>query len=149
MVLTTGFGKWSDRLIANTGASSGRRRNMIGLSMLIASVILIAPFVGGVWTLLALVTISLTGIASTTALNFDLLTDLLVNPKDIGRAMGFLVVGGNVFGMMAPIVTGYVIALTGSYNWAFLIAGMLLIAGATITLTMTRRPMAFTQAVAA
>jgi hypothetical protein len=40
----------------------------------------------------------------------------------------------------APIVTGYVIQITGSYNWAFGIAGLLLVAGATILLTMTRTP---------
>jgi ACS family glucarate transporter-like MFS transporter len=41
---------------------------------------------------------------------------------------------------MAPIITGYIIQITGSYNWAFLIAGLLLVSGATIVLTMTRRP---------
>jgi len=56
--------------------------------------------------------------------------------------MAFVVIGGNVFGLMAPIVTGYVIQITGSYTWAFLIAGLLLVSGATIVLTMTRRPIA-------
>ena len=41
---------------------------------------------------------------------------------DVGKAMGFVVVGGNLFGLMAPIVTGYVIEATGSYDAAFLIA---------------------------
>ena len=54
--------------------------------------------------------------------------------------MAFLVVGGNVFGLMAPIVTGYVIDLTGSYDMAFVIAGVLLLIGATSVLTLTRRP---------
>jgi dipeptide/tripeptide permease len=55
--------------------------------------------------------------------------------------MGFLVVGGNAFGLMAPIVTGYVISISGSYDWAFGIAGLLLVCGATATLTLTRKPM--------
>jgi hypothetical protein len=46
-------------------------------------------------------------------LNFALLNDLLPNPKDVGKAMGFLVVGGNAFGLLAPIVTGYVISISG------------------------------------
>ena len=57
-----------------------------------------------------------------------------------GKAMAILIVGGNSFGIAAPIVTGYVIQITGSYNWAFGIAGLLLVAGATILLTMTRTP---------
>jgi dipeptide/tripeptide permease len=51
-----------------------------------------------------------------------------------------LIVGGNSFGITAPIVTGYVIQSTGSFNWAFGIAGLLLVAGATFLLTMTRDP---------
>jgi ACS family glucarate transporter-like MFS transporter len=58
-------------------------------------------------------------------------------------------VGGNAFGIAAPIVTGYVIQLTGSYNWAFGIAGLLLVAGATILLTMTRSPIEIETAAAA
>jgi dipeptide/tripeptide permease len=54
--------------------------------------------------------------------------------------MSILIVGGNIFGITAPIATGYVIQATGSYNWAFAIAGLLLVTGATILLTMTRSP---------
>ena len=55
--------------------------------------------------------------------------------------MAFVVVGGQIFGMIAPIATGYVIAATGSYDWAFGIAGLLLLVGATVVITMTRSPM--------
>jgi MFS family permease len=141
VVLCIAMGRLSDRLLARSGAASGRRRNMIASAMMIAAVILLAPFLENVWVLLALITISLTGIATTTSLNFALLNDLLPNPKDVGKAMGFLVVGGNAFGLMAPIVTGYVISISGSYDWAFGIAGLLLVCGATATLTLTRKPM--------
>ena len=40
----------------------------------------------------------------------------------------------------APIVTGYVISGTGSYHWALLVAGTLLLVGAVTCLTMTRDP---------
>jgi ACS family glucarate transporter-like MFS transporter len=55
--------------------------------------------------------------------------------------MGFLVVGGNIFGLMAPIVTGYVVSTTGGYDWAFIIAGVLLVIGATSILTLARQPL--------
>ena len=141
VVLCVGMGKLSDRLLARAGVASGRRRNMIAVSLMIAAIVLFAPLIDGVWALLALITISLTGIATTTSLNFALVNDLLPIARDVGKAMGFVVVGGNLFGLMAPIVTGYVIQATGSYDGAFLIAGGLLVVGATATLTMTRRPM--------
>ena len=141
VVLCIAMGRFSDRFLRNTGTATGRRRYLIAAAMVIASVILAAPLVENLWIILLLITISLAGISSTTSLNWALLNDLLPNPRDIGKAMGFLVVGGNSFGLCAPIVTGYAIAWTGSYDWAFIIAGVLLLAGATATLTMTRRPM--------
>lgn len=141
VVLCIAMGKLSDRLLVKSGTASGGRRNMIATSMVIASVVLLAPLVDQVWLLLGLITVSLTGIATTTSMNFALLNDLLPNSKDIGRAMGFVVVGGNTFGMLAPVVTGYVISATGNFDWAFVIAGLLLVAGATATLTLTRKPM--------
>ncbi|MBI6844199.1 hypothetical protein YA0016_21000 [Pseudomonas syringae] len=69
------------------------------------------------------------------------LNDMLPSSGDVGWAMAFVVVGGNIFGMLAPIVTGYVITATGSYNWAFAIAGGLLVTGAIVILSMIRKPM--------
>jgi ACS family glucarate transporter-like MFS transporter len=65
---------------------------------------------------------------------------LLRSAQDSGKAMGILIAGGNIFGILAPIVTGYVIAGTGTFDAAFLIAGLLLLTGATVSLTMTRSP---------
>ncbi len=48
--------------------------------------------------------------------------------------------GGNSFGLIAPIVTGYIIAGTGSYNWAFGVAGILLVLGAMLLLAWARDP---------
>jgi dipeptide/tripeptide permease len=49
-------------------------------------------------------------------------------------------IGGNIFGLAAPIVTGYVVQLTHSYTAAFLVAGVFLLMGTTIALTMTHKP---------
>jgi cyanate permease len=49
------------------------------------------------------------------------------------------VLGGNSFGIMGPIVTGYVLALTGSFNATFAVAGVLALLGAVCTLTLTRQ----------
>ncbi len=139
VVLCIAIGHLSDRALRGRVARGGRRYG-IAAAMVLASVILFAPLVDDLWAILALIALSLTGISATTSLNFALLNDLLPNPKDIGVAMAFNVVGGNVFGLMAPIVTGYVIAVTGHYDNAFIIAGGLLLVGAASTLTLTRRP---------
>jgi MFS family permease len=132
-------GRVSDRLLrGNVGG--GRRRYMIACGLILAAVIMAVPFVNNVWLILGLISVSLAGVASASSLNFALLNDLLPRPRDVGVATAFMVLGGNTFGVIAPIVTGYVIANTGSYNMAFVIAGGLLVIGAVSILTLTRRP---------
>jgi ACS family glucarate transporter-like MFS transporter len=131
----------SDRLLAKSGVASGRRRNMIALTMAVAAVVLAVPFIDDVGVLMVVICLSIGGVATTTALNQALVNDLLVNPRDIAKAMAFFVLVSNLFAMLAPIITGYVIAITGSYDWAFGFAGILLVLGIVSDLTLTRRPM--------
>jgi MFS family permease len=130
----------SDRLLRGRDNSMGHRRWMVVGMMLVSTVVLLTPLVSNIWLILVLVTVSLTGTSAATGLNAALLTDLLPSSSNAGTANGVVVVGGNTFGMLAPIVTGYVIAGTGSYDAAWLISGALLIAGMIISMTMTRRP---------
>jgi ACS family glucarate transporter-like MFS transporter len=131
----------SDRMLtAQGGGSTGRRRLMIVGSMLSAAIILGAPFVDSVPLILAMITISLTGLATGISLNIALTADLLQSPQDAGKAMAIQVSGGNIFGIIAPIATGYIISATGSYDLAFVAGGALLIVGAAVTFTLTRAP---------
>jgi dipeptide/tripeptide permease len=50
------------------------------------------------------------------------------------------VLGGNSFGLLAPIVTGYLVEATGNFNSAFVLAGVLALVGATVTLALARTP---------
>ena len=134
------IGALSDRLLRDVGVTSGRRRLMVVIMLLCSSGILLTPWITETWILLALFSVSLTSIGSAVGLNITLTNDLLTNPGNAGRANGFLVTGGNLFGVLAPIITGYVISGTGSYDWAFVVAGLLLLCGAVACLTMTREP---------
>jgi len=138
VVLGIALGRVSDRLIAGQAANTGRRRLMVAAMMLLASVILLVPLASSVEAILLLITVALTGVSSAISLNFALLNDLLASPADIGSATGMQVFGGNVFGLLAPIVTGYVISSTGNYDLAFVIAGCLLVIGMTSSLFLTR-----------
>jgi MFS family permease len=140
VVLTVILGKVSDSLLTDQTARSGGRRGMVALAMLVSSVLLLIPFVSDTSVIMLLITIALSGVATTVGLNIALLSDLLRSPGDAGRATGMLILGGNIFGILAPIVTGYVIQITGSFDYAFVIAGALLVCGALSALLLTRRP---------
>jgi ACS family glucarate transporter-like MFS transporter len=144
-VLIILLGIISDRLLRDRVATGGRRLVVVGC-LLGSSIILAAPWVDNAAILLALITLSLTGMGTAVSFNFALLNDQLKSPQDVGKAMSILVIGGNLSGAAAPIVTGYVIEATSSYDWAFGIAGFFLIAGSVIALTMTRKPVDLSEA---
>lgn len=140
VVLTVLLGRLSDSRLSPEAVKEGGRRHMVAAMMLVAAVILFAPLVTNVYLILLLITVALSGVATTIGLNIALLSDLLRSTGDAGRATGLLILGGNVFGILAPIVTGYVVQYTGSYDSAFVVAGVLLIVGAVSALLLTRRP---------
>jgi ACS family glucarate transporter-like MFS transporter len=96
---------------------------------------------------LLLISISLACISSALSLNIALTNDLVWNPAIVGLATSFLILGGNIFGSLVPIATGYIVKWTGSFDIAFYLAGFLLFAAALICFTMTRRPLSFEESV--
>jgi ACS family glucarate transporter-like MFS transporter len=129
----------SDRSLSSHALQSGRRRNFIAAMAVLSTAILLAPVVGELWQLLAVLTVVLTGCTTGAGLNFSLASDLLRNPRDVSRVIAITAFGGNSFGLIAPIITGYVVSATGGYTWAFRVAAVLLVCGAIATLTLTRK----------
>lgn len=100
---------------------------------------LIVPWINQLWLIIVVLAgVSAMGLASS-ALNFALVTDIVRSRADIGKVTSTTVIGGNSFGLMVPIITGYIVAITGGFDKAFYIAGLLPLIGALATLTMTRR----------
>jgi MFS family permease len=140
VVLTALIGKLSDTLLTEETIRTGGRRRLAALSMLAGSLILLTPLVGNVYVILFLIMIALSGVASTVAMNIALVSDLLRSSADAGRATGLLILGGNIFGISAPIVTGYVIQSTGNFDYAFVVAGALLVVGSLAVFLLARKP---------
>src|ERR1700761_7334268 len=139
-VLGLGIGWLSDRLLKRAGAVNNGRRKLIAILLLLSSVILATPFVESVWLIVALISISLACVATAMAMNIALTADLLTDGRYNGVATSLLIMGGNLFGLAAPIITGYVVAATGGYSGAFLIAGVLLLGGAIVIISGAQSP---------
>ena len=137
--LSIAFGALSDRLLQRSGTALGGRRRVVACALLGASVILLTPFITS--TALLLLVFSMTLACVTTALNMliALTGDLLVDERLAGSAISVLVLGGNSFGVAAPIVTGYIVASRIGYAGAFVVAGTLLLFGVVMVLVSTRR----------
>lgn len=148
MVLTLVLGKLSDRVLSPAALQAGKRRYAVVVLALGAAVMVFAPVVESQVTLLVLLTISIACVQSVFVNTYSLTNDLLHAGKSIGSAIGWIQFGGNIFGLAAPIATGYIVAATGSFTSAFLLAGVLLVTGAVIMLTMTHRPIGAARAAA-
>jgi MFS family permease len=140
VVVSIGLSLLADRLLTGEKVGSGQRRQAVCAAMLVAAIVILIPFSGSLAFTILLITISLSFSATALALNFTLTNDLVLVPGSIGKAFGILTVGGNIFGLLAPIVTGYVVQFTGRFDRTFVISGMLLLVGSCIVMTMTRRP---------
>jgi len=59
--------------------------------------------------------------------------------KSFGSMVGLIMTLTAIFGIVGPIFTGWVFDVTGSYRWAFIIIGLLVLPGVPMTL-MAKRP---------
>jgi len=132
------LGILSDRLLKNNTLLAGGRRAMVIFCVLLAAVLALVPFTDNTAVIVLLFALSLSGINAAISLNLSLVTDLVHRSSDVGKAISLTILSGNLCGLLAPIVTGYIIAGLGSYDWALWIAGILLVIGATALGTMTR-----------
>jgi ACS family glucarate transporter-like MFS transporter len=127
-----------DKFLSVEAVRSGHRRYLVALCLLLTAAGLLVPFVQSLTAVIILVSVAVSFANTGPASNATLTSDLLRSPADAGRAFAFLVLGGNTFGLLAPIVTGYLVAATGSFSSAFIAAGVLALFGAVVTLGLSR-----------
>jgi MFS family permease len=139
IILSVMIARISDQTLSSAEIQAGKRRNFIVGMALLSTLILLAPVVRELWQLLVVLVLVLTGSTTGAGLNFTLASDLLRSPRDVSRVFAITSFGGNSFGLIAPIITGYIVAGSGGYVWAFRIAAALLLCGAVATLLMTRK----------
>jgi ACS family glucarate transporter-like MFS transporter len=135
IILTNWIG---DKILTRQTMRTGARRIVVVACLLLCAVGIAIPFVDSLTAviILTIFPVSFGGTASAT--NAALANDLLRSQADSGRAFAFMVLGGNVFGLLAPIVTGYIVQITGSFASAFVLAGGLSLIGAAVSFTLTR-----------
>ncbi len=132
------LGFLSDRVMTGDKLLAGGRRAVVIGCVLLGGSLVLVPFTDHTGVILALFAASLSGINAAISLNVALVTDLVHRSRDVGKAISLVVLSGNIFGLIAPIITGYVVAGLGQYDWAFGIAAILLVFGAIALATMTR-----------
>jgi MFS family permease len=135
IILTNWIG---DRMLTPGTMRNGARRIVVVTCLGLCALGMAIPFVESLTLVIVLTIFPISFGGTATATNAALCNDLLRSQADSGRAFAFMVLGGNVFGLLAPIVTGYIVQATGSFSSAFVLAGGLSLIGAVVSFSLTR-----------
>jgi ACS family glucarate transporter-like MFS transporter len=135
IILTNWIG---DKILTPQTMRDGGRRIVVVTCLTLCALGMAIPYVDSLTLVIVLTIFPISFGGTASATNAALANDLLRSREDSGRAFAFMVLGGNVFGLLAPIVTGYIVQATGSFSSAFVLAGALSLLGAVVSFTMTR-----------
>jgi MFS family permease len=123
MVGTIGGGVVADFLIRSGVSKNNARKGMIAGGLLGATLFVItAAFTTQTWLAVALLTLCMGSLRMTTASSNSLSIDLA--PENAVASLASIQsIGGNLGGLIAPILTGYIVGATGSFVIALVVAG--------------------------
>ncbi|MGC4935574.1 MFS transporter [Gordonia sp. DT30] len=138
---SVGIAYISDRAVKNTDVLSGSRRKIVSLTLLLGLPLLALPWVGNFALVVILISWILLVITAAITLNFALAGDLTTDKSSGGRVFALVTFGGNLFGLLAPIITGYLVDWTSGYTAPFLVAGVLLLIGSFTSRYLSNRPL--------
>jgi MFS family permease len=121
-------GALADRWI-KAGASANRaRKTVVVSSHLIICVCLLAAAFGDTAVSIASLALASIGFGLNTSSIFAI-GQTLAGPRAAGKWMGVQNGIGNIAGIVGPVITGAVVDATGSFAWAFVIAGGVALVG--------------------
>jgi len=115
------FSGWlSDRWIMSGGTPTRVRKTFTGGGLILAGTFLGLSAATGPRTCLVMLVLGVISFGVTSS-NVWAITQTLAGPQAAGRWTGFQNFIGNLAGVVAPAVTGFVVGRTGHFYWAFAI----------------------------
>jgi len=130
MVGTIGGGWLGDHLIRKGFNHTSARKTVVGVGMMVATVMVItAAYTAQTWLAVTLLTLCMGSLRATTGSANAMPLDLAPSTS-VASLVSIQNFGGNIGALMAPIVTGYIFAATGSFTGALVTAGAIMMFGA-------------------
>ena len=134
-------GAASDWLIRRGWPERTVRKGFIATGMSIACLVVPAGLVDDRMTSVWLLTAALGGLGISSP-NTWTLTQTVCSRRIVGTVSGLQNFGGNLGGIVAPALTGYTVAVTGSFVIAFAVCGAVLVIGVLCYLLLVGPPVA-------
>ncbi|WP_159262804.1 MFS transporter [Komagataeibacter xylinus] len=123
--------------VANAGAPGSRRR-IVALCLAMVALIGFLPFCHSTALSMLCLVLSMGFVTAGSGANMALLADLLVGQEALGAANGLVLTFSNGMGILAPVVTGYILQFTGSFEYVFYMVAALVMAGAAAVMVLPR-----------
>jgi ACS family D-galactonate transporter-like MFS transporter len=140
MAVTTILAGWAaDKLIARGGDAVKVRKTFTIVGLLLAATEVFGAVATSAETALFFSIFSLAGLGVATA-NYWALTQTVVPGNSIGRIGGLQNTASNLAGVAAPVLTGWLIDATGTYEAPMQAIAVLLIVGAASYAWLVKRP---------
>ena len=125
-VLAGGF--FSDLLLKRTGSANIARKTPIIGGLLLASLIVTANYVDSDTAVIAILSIAFFG-QGMVGLGWTVISDIAPRPL-MGVTGGLFNFAANLAGIITPLVIGFIISATGSFQWALAFVGATALVGA-------------------
>ena len=136
-------GYLSDRMIKNGLSAVRARRRVMATGMIISLAIIPAAFVSDQLSAVLLIAASLGGMMFANGASWAIVSEIAPNGAS-GTLAGMQNFIGNIAGWIAPILTGFIATVTGSFISALVIAGLIGGAAALIYLVLLKERNEFT-----
>lgn len=112
----------SDQLLKRTGSLTIARKAPLLLGMILASTIIACVYIQQEWLIIAVMALAFFG-KGVASLGWAVISD--TSPREfVGVTGGIFNTFGNTAGIVTPIVIGYIVAATGSFNGALWFVGV-------------------------
>ncbi|HEY2178450.1 MAG TPA: MFS transporter [Caulobacteraceae bacterium] len=121
-------GVLADRWMASGASATLVRKTTVIASHVIPGLAMLIAAAGGPTVAIAALFVAAIGFGMNTSAIFSI-GQTLAGPRAAGKWMGVQNGIGNIAGIVGPIITGVVVDRTGSFTWAFVIAGSVALAG--------------------
>ena len=121
-------GRISDHLIANGASPTRVRKSFTAVGMACAAAALIGCAFGSTSVAIVMLVLATTSYGITCS-NVWAITQTLAGPATAGRWTGLQNFMGNLAGILAPVVTGFVVDRTGHFFWAFAVTACVSVLG--------------------
>jgi len=130
MIGTIGGGWLADYLVRRGISSTVAKKSVVGVGMMFATVMVVtAAYTSQTWLAVTLLTLCMTSLRATTGSANSMPIELAPS-SSVASLVSIQNVGGNVGGLIAPIATGYILAVTGVMSGALVAAGAIMTFGA-------------------